>query len=75
MIETNASDAGLVARSIALCDLFCVTAGLRFRENRLALETDAVDEQRRAVAAMVREQGGYSIPDSVLTPEFVRREY
>ena len=68
MIETNASDAGLVARSIALCDLFCVTAGLRFRENRIALESEAVDEQRRVVAAQVREMGGYAIPDVVLEP-------
>jgi acyl-CoA dehydrogenase family protein 9 len=66
LIETNASDAGLVARSIALCDLFCVTAGLRFRSNRIALETEAVDDQRRVVAAQVRERNGYSIPNAVL---------
>jgi len=66
MIETNANDAGMVARSIALCDLFCVTAGLRFRENRTALESEAVDEQRRVVAGQMRERGGYAIPDAVL---------
>jgi alkylation response protein AidB-like acyl-CoA dehydrogenase len=65
LIETGKSDAGLVARSIALCDLFCVTAGLRFRSNRIALETEAVDDQRRVVAAQVRERDGYSIPDAV----------
>ncbi len=65
MIETSASDAGLVARSIALCDLFCVTAGLRFRENRTGLESEAVDEQRRVVAAQVRAHTGYSISDAV----------
>jgi alkylation response protein AidB-like acyl-CoA dehydrogenase len=69
MIETNASDAGLVARSIALCDLFCVTAGLRFRGNRVALETEAVDDQRRVVAAQVREQASYSIPDAVVSSD------
>ena len=57
------------ARSIALCDLFCVTAGLRFRSNRIALETEAVDDQRRVVAAQVRERGGYSIPDAVVGPD------
>jgi len=65
MIETGKSDAGLVARSIALCDLFCVTAGLRFRENRTALESEAVDEQRRVVAGQVRAAKGYDIPGAV----------
>ena len=66
IIETGKSDAGLVSRSIALCDLFCVTAGLRFRSNRIALETEAVDDQRRVVAAQVRERAGYSIPGAVM---------
>jgi alkylation response protein AidB-like acyl-CoA dehydrogenase len=66
MIETSKSDAGLVARSIALCDLFCVTAGLRFRTNRIALESEAVDDSRRVVAGQVRGQAGYAIPDAVL---------
>jgi len=69
MIETGKSDAGLVARSLALCDLFCVTAGLRFRENRIALETEAVDDQRRVVAAEVRERGGYAIPSAIVPDE------
>ncbi|HWE42984.1 MAG TPA: acyl-CoA dehydrogenase family protein [Gemmatimonadaceae bacterium] len=69
MIETNASDAGLVARSLALCDLFCLTAGLRFRENRIALESEAVDGQRRVVAAQVRERGGYAIPSAIAAGE------
>jgi alkylation response protein AidB-like acyl-CoA dehydrogenase len=69
MIETNASDAGLVARSLALCDLFCVEAGLRFRTNRIALESEAVDDQRRVVAGQVRERGGYSIPGAVAGDE------
>src|SRR4029077_9497738 len=38
---------------IALCDLFCVTAGRRFREHRLALSgrEDEVDDTRRGIAA------------------------
>ena len=55
-------------RELALCDLFCVEAGIRFRTNRLMLTSghDAVDAKRRAVAADLREAGGYHVPDSIL---------
>jgi acyl-CoA dehydrogenase family protein 9 len=55
-------------RELALCDLFCVQAGRRFRENRLALtgREDEVDDRRRAVAAAVRESAGYWVPDAIL---------
>lgn len=69
IIETSKSDAGLIARSIALCDLFCVTAGLSFRANRIALESEAVDDQRRVVAAQLRERGGYAIPSAIAADE------
>jgi acyl-CoA dehydrogenase family protein 9 len=52
-------------REMALCDLFCVEAGRRFRGNRDMLETQ-IDETRRAVAGAVREAGGYFVPDAIL---------
>jgi alkylation response protein AidB-like acyl-CoA dehydrogenase len=55
-----------IARAVALCDLFCVTAGRRFRANRIALESDADDEQRRLVASQVRATGGYGVPDPIV---------
>ena len=55
-----------LARAVALCDLFCVTAGRRFRANRIALESDADDEQRRLVASHVRAAGGYGVPDAIV---------
>ena len=66
MIETRGVDA--VGREIALCDLFCVTAGRRFREHRLALSgrEDEVDDTRRRIAASVREAAGYFVADAVL---------
>ena len=56
------------ARELALCDLFCVEAGRRFRTNRLALDAreDEVDDRRRAIAAAAREAGGYWVPDAIL---------
>jgi acyl-CoA dehydrogenase family protein 9 len=56
------------ARELALCDLFCVEAGRRFRTNRLALDTseEDVDDRRRAVAASARAAGGYFVRDAIL---------
>jgi hypothetical protein len=56
------------ARELALCDLFCVEAGRRFRTNRLALDTseEHVDSRRRAVAAAARDAGGYFVSDAIL---------
>ncbi|HVL60317.1 MAG TPA: acyl-CoA dehydrogenase family protein [Microbacterium sp.] len=55
-------------RELALCELFCVEAGRRFRNNRLALDAreDEVDAGRRAVARASREAGGYFVPDAIL---------
>jgi alkylation response protein AidB-like acyl-CoA dehydrogenase len=66
LIEQRGVDA--VPREIALADLFCVTAGRRFRENRLALSgrEDEVDATRRRIAASMREAGGYVADDPVL---------
>lgn len=56
---------------IALCDLFCVEAGRRFRASRLALDAreEEVDDRRRAVAAAAREAGGYLVRDAILADE------
>jgi acyl-CoA dehydrogenase family protein 9 len=67
LIELRGVDA--VQDEIALTDLFAVTAGRRFRENRLALSgrEDEVDDTRRRIAASIREAAGYVIDDPVLT--------
>ena len=57
-----------VAPELALCDLFCVESGRRFRSNRNALDAkeEEVDATRRAIAAAVREAGGYYVSDAIL---------
>jgi hypothetical protein len=55
-------------RELALCDLFVVEAGRRFRASRLALESPQ-DETRRVVARDVREAGGYGVADAILRSE------
>ena len=56
-------------REVALCDLFCVESGRRFRASRLALDSaeESVDDRRRTVAAATREAGGYFVPDAILS--------
>ena len=53
---------------LALCDLFCVEAGRRFRDSRNALDEreDDVDAQRLAIAAAVRSARGYFAADTIL---------
>ena len=55
-------------REIALCDLFCVEAGRRFRTNRGMLDSreEEVDDTRRAIAESVRSARGYFVTDSIL---------
>jgi len=55
-------------RELALCDLFCVESGRRFRRERHALDgrEDDVDDRRRAIAATVRESAGYFVADAIL---------
>ena len=53
------------ADELALCDLFCVEAGLRFRECRQMLDSAPYDA-RRGVAARVREGRGYVVDDALL---------
>jgi acyl-CoA dehydrogenase family protein 9 len=55
-------------REIALCDLFCVEAGRRFRGNRHMLDGRAheVDDIRRSVASSVRDGEGYFVTDAIL---------
>lgn len=56
------------ADALALCDLFCVLSGRRFRAARNALDTseDEVDDARRAAASVVRASGGYFVEDAIL---------
>ena len=53
---------------IALCDLFCVEAGRRFRTHRGKLDSreDEVDDGLRLVAGSVRDAGGYFVADAIL---------
>jgi acyl-CoA dehydrogenase family protein 9 len=53
---------------IALCDLFCLEAGRRFRENRNLLDSreENVDDGRRRIASAVREGKGYFVTDAIL---------
>jgi alkylation response protein AidB-like acyl-CoA dehydrogenase len=55
-------------REIALCDLFCVEAGRRFRANRGMLDSreEEVDNTRRGVAGFVREGKGYFVSDAIM---------
>jgi alkylation response protein AidB-like acyl-CoA dehydrogenase len=55
-------------RELALCDLFVVEAGRRFRANRLTLQSPQ-DETRRLVARHVREAGGYGVVNTLLHTE------
>ena len=58
----------LSERELALCDLFCLESGQRFRANRVLLSSgnDSVDAKRRAVAADLRASGGYYVGDAIL---------
>ena len=60
-------DAGC-AHELALCDLFVVDAGRRFRASRVALQS-AQDEGRRTVARAVRDAGGYGVASAILPDE------
>ena len=55
-------------REIALCDLFCVEAGRRFRTNRSMLDSreEDVDDTRRSIAESVRAAAGYFVTDAIL---------
>ena len=56
------------AHELALCDLFIVEAGRRFRASRGALQSPQ-DEGRRTVARGVRDAGGYGVPSAILPDE------
>jgi acyl-CoA dehydrogenase family protein 9 len=55
-------------REIALCDLFCIEAGRRFRENRSMLDSreEGVDDTRRGIAGFARAGKGYFVTDAIL---------
>ena len=56
------------AHELALCDLFVVDSGRRFRANRGAL-LSTQDELRRTIARDVRAAGGYAVPSTILPVE------
>ena len=56
------------AHELALCDLFVVDSGRRFRASRGAL-LSAQDELRRTIARDVRAAGGYAVPSTILPAE------
>src|SRR5689334_20655017 len=58
-------------REIALCGLFCVEAGRRFRTNRSMLDSreEDVDDTRRSIAESVRAGQGYFVTDAILEEE------
>lgn len=55
-------------REIALCDLFCIDAGRRFKANRKLLDSreEEVDNTRRGIAGFVRKGKGYFVSDAIL---------
>ena len=53
------------AHELALCDLFVVESGRRFRTSRGAIQSSQ-DDGRRTVARGVREAGGYAVPSTLL---------
>jgi alkylation response protein AidB-like acyl-CoA dehydrogenase len=55
-------------RELALCDLFVIEAGRRFRACRQAIESRQ-DELRRVVARGVRDSGGYGVTNAILSTD------
>jgi acyl-CoA dehydrogenase family protein 9 len=53
---------------LALCDLFVIEAGRRFRSHRQAIQSPQ-DELRRAVARGVREAAGYGVTSALLSDD------
>jgi acyl-CoA dehydrogenase family protein 9 len=66
LLEENGEEG--CARELALCDLFVVDSGRRFRASRGALQSWQ-DDGRRAVARAVREDGGYGVASALLPDE------
>jgi alkylation response protein AidB-like acyl-CoA dehydrogenase len=65
----GSSDANVAEHAIVLCNLFCVESGLRFRAARVALEGGAdgvLDDDRKKAAVLIRRDGSYAVPDSIL---------
>lgn len=68
ILDANGEDGS--ERELALCDLFCVESGLRFRANRVTLGgiADVTDAKRRQIAGDLRAAEGYFVPDAILEP-------
>lgn len=66
LIDT--ADDAVIERALALCELFAVESGRRFRTARDGLTglDETLDDTRRAIAADVRRDGGYAMPDPIL---------
>ena len=60
-------------RELALCDLFVVESGRRFRAARVAIQSPQ-DETRRVVARHVRDAKGYGVEDTLLRDDAVALE-
>ena len=68
ILSAKSVTSAAIEREIALCDLFCVEAGRRFRTSRHMLDGRGheVDDTRRSVAASVRGGKGYFVTDAIL---------
>jgi len=66
LIDKNGLQA--TERELALCDLFCVESGRRFRANREMLGglAESIDDMRLSVAGTVRKEKGYFVEDAIL---------
>lgn len=66
LLQSNAGEAA--EQVLALCDIFCVDSGRRFRTARAGLDQrdEDVDDRRRTVAAAVRQHRGYFVGDPIL---------
>jgi acyl-CoA dehydrogenase family protein 9 len=60
-------------RELALCELFAVESGRRFRTARIAIQSPQ-DETRRTVARHVRDAKGYGVEDTLLRDDGVALE-
>jgi len=63
LIELRGAEA--CGREIALCELFVVASGRRFRSARLELQSP-LDATRVEIAGFVRRDEGYAVPDAIL---------
>jgi alkylation response protein AidB-like acyl-CoA dehydrogenase len=63
LLEANGEEA--CERELALCELFVIEAGRRFRTSRMAIQSPQ-DETRRAVARHIRADRGYGVEATLM---------